>query len=393
MGTRRSSGLEAWISGVGAVTGYGWGRKHLWDGLITGESAVRLQSGFAEAFGRDEIWMGVIPDEGDPADGPSKTSRALHAAAREAIDDARERGWEPGETVGVIHAFVLPDVQLWRDFHGRGERRVSKREWIRLMPSTPITTLMMEHDFHGPCMSVVAMCASGNAALLTAKMWLDAGMVDDVLVVATDVSVNPENARHFVDLGVVVVDRPPLDASRPFQEGSRGFVGSEASIGLVVSSRPEAAYVTFRGGAMSHDAHHAISLAAKPEQIGACYRAALENARVPAKDVVYFNAHGPGTVQCDRAESDLFDELFPDAVGIYSFKPLVGHCQAAAAAVEVAIQCLAYQEGVIPAPPAVAPGHPRLVSGVVPRQPGVTFKSSIGMGGYNTATILDEPPA
>jgi len=393
MVTRRSSPLEAWISGIGAVTGYGWGRKHLWDGLITGESAVRLHRGFAEAFGRDEIWMGVIPDEGDPADGPSKTSRALHAAAREAVEDGRERGWRPGETVGVIHAFVLPDVELWRDFHQRGERRVSKREWIGLMPSTPITTLMMEHGFHGPCMSVVAMCASGNAALLTAKMWLDAGMVDDVLVIATDVSVNPENARYFADLGVVIVDRPPLDASRPFQEGSRGFVGAEASVGLIVSSRPDAAYVTLRGGAMSHDAHHAISLAAKPEQIGKCYRAALENSGVPAEDVVYFNAHGPGTKQCDGAESRLFDELFPDAVGIFSFKPLVGHCQAAAAAVEVAISCLAYQEGVIPAPPAVAPGHPRLLSGVVPRQPGVTFKSSIGMGGYNTATILDEPPA
>ena len=33
------------IAGVGAVTGYGWGAKHLWDGFLLGESAVKLVSG------------------------------------------------------------------------------------------------------------------------------------------------------------------------------------------------------------------------------------------------------------------------------------------------------------------------------------------------------------
>jgi 3-oxoacyl-[acyl-carrier-protein] synthase II len=169
-------------------------------------------------------------------------------------------------------------------------------------------------------------------------------------------------------------------------------VGGEATVGMMVSSKNEGAYATLRGGAMSHDAHHVISLAGSPAQIGACYQNALDTSGVAAEDVVYFNAHGPGTRQCDRAESQLFDQMFPDAKGIFSFKPLVGHCQAAAAAVEVAISCMTYEEGVIPAPPQVAPGHPRLLSGVVAREPGITFKSSIGMGGYNTAVILDEPP-
>jgi len=387
----RQPSLPTWISGIGAVTGYGWGQKHLWDGLVLGESAVVPQHGFEAVRGVDDVFLALISDEGDPADGPSRFSRALVSAAREAVEDARARGWKPGPTVGVIHAFVLSDVDLWRDFYDRPNRRVPRRRYIQLMPSTPITNLMIEHDFHGPCMSVVAMCASGNAALLTAKMWLDAGIADDVLVIATDVSATPENVRHFVDLGVIVVDRPSLDACRPFQEGSVGFTGGEASIGLVVSGRPGGGYATLRGGAMSHDAHHVISLAADPAQIGACYSTALVNAGVPAEEVVYFNAHGPGTRQCDSAESQLFDELFPGADGIFSFKPLVGHCQAAAAAVEVAISCLSYEEGLIPAPPSVAPGHARLVSGPVVRQAGVTFKSSIGMGGYNTAILLDEP--
>lgn len=383
-----SSGGEVWLCGVGAVTGYGWGRKYLWDGVVTGESCVVPQSGFEGAFGDQDVWVAVIPEGGDLSDGASKFGRALHAAAREAIEDAMARGWEPRATVGLIHAFVLGEVELWRDFYAAPNARVSRRDYIQLMPSTPISTLMTEYGFHGPCMSVVAMCAGGNAALLTAKMWLDAGLADDVLVLATDVSATPENVRHFVDLGVLVVDAPPFEASRPFQEGSRGFVGGEASVGLMVSARRDGAYAGLLGGAMTHDAHHVISLAPDAAETRRCYQSALASARIHPSEVAYFNAHGPGTRQCDEVEGKLFDELFPGADGIYSFKPLVGHCQGAAAAVEVALQCLAYEERIIPAPPAVAPGHPRLITAAAPLEPGITIKSSIGMGGYNTAVLL-----
>ena len=36
------------IAGAGAVTGYGWGRKLLWDGFLIGESAVKPTPGLDE---------------------------------------------------------------------------------------------------------------------------------------------------------------------------------------------------------------------------------------------------------------------------------------------------------------------------------------------------------
>lgn len=378
------------ICGVGTVTGYGWGKKYLWDGLVTGEPCVVPQSGYESVFPDQDVWVGVIPDGGDPAAGPTKFARSLHASAREAIEDALDRGWRPGGTVGLVHAFVLGEVEGWRDFYLTPGSQESRRDYIELMPSTPVSTLMTEYGFHGPCMSVVAMCASGNAALLTAKMWLDAGIADDVLVVATDVSTTPENVRRFVDVGVLIVDAPPLDACRPFQEGSRGFVAGEASISLMVSNHFDDGYARLLGGAMSHDAHHVISINPDAVHVTRCFEQALTDADVSAEDVVYMNAHGPGTAQCDAVEAGLLDEMFPGAEGLYGFKPLVGHCQGAAAAVEVAIECIARSEGTTPAPPAVAPGHPRLISGPTPRSPGVTLKSSLGMGGYNTAVLLGD---
>jgi 3-oxoacyl-[acyl-carrier-protein] synthase II len=127
------------------------------------------------------------------------------------------------------------------------------------------------------------------------------------------------------------------------------------------------------------------------EQLFRCFTDAMAVSCIDYKDVAYLNAHGPGTAQCDAAEARVLDELFPDAAGLFSVKPLLGHCQAAAAAVEVLATVYAFQTGFVPAPPQVAPGHPRLVNGLTRRVPGAMLKSSIGLGGYNSVVVIGEP--
>lgn len=376
------------ISGIGAVTAYGWGREQLWDGLITGKPAATLTAGYGESPD-DGGWVALVPDGGDPADGQSRFARAMRSAAREAVTDATARGWQPGRRVGLLHAVVLGEVDLWQEFH-RSDGQRTKREYLALMPSTPMSTLMQEYGFNGPVMNVSAMCASGNAGLLTAKSWLDSGIVDDVLLVATDLSATPENVRNFVNLGVVVTDTEPLDACRPFQQGSRGFIMGEAAVGFVLSRRTAEPYAHVLGGAMTHDAFHVTSIDPALHQVRRCFDEALANAGVQGSAVRYLNAHGPGTKQCDAAETAMLGTTLSDRAEVYSVKPLVGHCQGAAASVELAVAALGYERGVIPAPPRVAAGHPRLLDGATPHTGGVTVKSSLGMGGHNSVVVLDE---
>ena len=377
------------IIGIGAVSGYGWGTKPLWDGLLSGKPAADLVEGYPVEG--ESAWLARVPAGGDVADGFTRSARAMRAAAREALTDAADRGWQPGRRVGLLHAVVVPEAEGWRQFYttDRGQRRV--RDYLGLMPSTPVSMLMQEYGFHGPAMNVSAMCASGNAGLITAKMWLDAGMVDDVLFVSTDLSLTPENVEHFVKLGVAVVDTEPLDACRPFQEGSRGFPAGEASVGFVLSRRAGAPYTTMLGGAMTHDAFHLTSVDPGRTYVDACVREALDAAHVVPADVRYINAHGPGTQQCDTAEAGVLDDIFAGRPEIYSVKPLAGHCQGAASAVEVAAAALGYEHGVIPAPPTVAAGHARLVDGATPAADGLTLKTSLGMGGHNSAVVLGPP--
>ncbi len=144
MGTSsQRSGVS--ICGVGAVTGYGWGQKLLRQGLISGESAVRLTPGFGTHFDTDEVFVALIEEGGDPADGKSLYARATRHAVREAFDDAYDRGWRPGEVVGLIDGVVLGDVGAWRGFHRRHGYHTSKKEWLNLMPSTLLSGLMQEY--------------------------------------------------------------------------------------------------------------------------------------------------------------------------------------------------------------------------------------------------------
>lgn len=379
------------IVGVGAVSGYGWDRHLLWDGLASGKAAATLHRDHTRD-GDNPVWLATIPDDSrgsaGPDDSASRFSRALRSAANEAITDAYTRGWTPGRRVGLIHAAVLGDVDEWREFYLRdnGHRRV--RDYLKLMPSTPISQLMQEHHFHGPAMNVSAMCASGNAGLLTAKMWLNTGVVDDVVFVATDLSLTPENVAHFVDLGVGVVDIEPQQACRPFQEGSRGFGMGEASAAFVLSGHSGGAYARVLGGSMSHDGFHATSIDPALSQVRSCFDDALADAGVTADQVRYLNAHGPGTAQCDTAETVMLETLFASNTQVYSIKPLTGHCQGAASAIETAATILGFETNIVPAAPQVADGHPLLVDGFTTADAGLTVKSSLGMGGHNSVVVL-----
>jgi len=378
---------ETDICGIGAVTSYGWGRESLWEGLASGVPGPRLTEGFGVTPDLPG-WVGEIADGGRPRDG-NLHGRALLAAAREAIEDAVTRGWSPGRRVGVVSGGVREDQRTWDRFVLLGEQLMYRREFIGMMPSTPISMLMSEFGFHGPAMATSAMCATGGAALLTAKMWLDAGMADDVVVITTDLSATRAMVRSFVHCGVAVTDAPPLDACRPFQEGTRGFTFSEAAAAVVLTRQKTDSYATVRGGAMTHEAHNAIALDPDATTAITAVTSALENANAAAADVRYMNAHGTGAKLCHRTESQILEAVFPRRTEIYSLKPLTGHCQSAGALTEIATICLAAERDLIPAPKPVAEGHPQLMDGPSRPEGGLTVKTSIGMGGYVAAVVLE----
>ncbi len=288
------------IAGVGAVTGYGWGKKHLWDGFLLGRE--RGQADHRPRWLRrgGQAYLSLITDEGDRHDGPSRFMQALRFAAREAITDALERGWKPGPVVGVVHSLEKGDIDMWSEFYQSGESRVRAKRWVNMMPSTVISQMMKENDFHGPTMSVSAMCASANAAMITAKSWLDSGIASDVILLATDLSGMPPGAaglqrpRRGYPRHPAVRRLPSLSRGQPGLRRWRGGGGHGAV------QRTRAAYASVLGGAMTMDAYNLVGVAPDLQEMFRCFRDAIANAGAEPEDVAYINAHGPGTANATR---------------------------------------------------------------------------------------------
>lgn len=379
------------IVGVGAVTGYGWGREIFWEGMCSGKSAARLLGGFGDD-GAESAWVARVPEGGDSADGDGLFGRAFLASGREAVADARARGWTPGSRVGVIYAGCFNDMYAWREV-SRGNARRS-RDFVRAFPSTPTAMFMKEFGFHGPSFEVSATCSSANYAVLTAKQWMETGKADDVVVIAADLSFTPEVVAGFAGMGAAVVDVEPQEACRPFQEGGRGFPPGEAAVGFVLSSRSSDPYASVLGGAMTSDGYHATGMDPSYAQVIRCVTEAIADAGVSAVAVRYLNAHGTGTEQCNNAELAFLEAIFgADQPHLYALKPLIGHCLASAGAVELAVGAMAYERNVVPAPRTVSAAHPRLLDGLTDFEGGLTLKTSMGMGGYNSALLVGPPAA
>ena len=373
------------IVGLGAVSGYGWGVDRLWQGLMSGKSAGKplVYDGF-------DGLAAMVPDGGNEEDSVTLFGRAFYGSGREALADATARGWQPGARVGLILCTSLGEVQGWRDLYFEHSGQVRRRHYLQLLPSTAPSMLMAEYGFNGPSMNVSAACASGVLGIVLARQWLATGFATDVVVSGTDLSVTPENAWGMNALGVLATEGAPEQACRPFQEGSQGFLPGEASATLVVTGQQDVeGYAHVLGGALTHDSFHPIAIKPDGAQVAAAWSQAMADSEVEPADIAYINAHGSGTLLNDSVEAGVADALFPASTRIYSTKMLTGHGLGAGGALETAIASLTYERGEIPVPALVATAHPRVLDGVTPRAPGPTLKSSIGMGGYNAALVID----
>jgi 3-oxoacyl-[acyl-carrier-protein] synthase II len=374
------------IAGLGAVSGYGWGVDSLWSGLLSGKSAAR-----PIVFEEFDGLAAVVPEGGNEEDSVTLFGRALYGSGREALRDAEGRGWRPGARVGLILCSSLGEVQGWRELYLEHGGRCRRRHYLQLLPSTAPSMLMAEYGFTGPSMNVGAACASGVLGLILARQWLSCGFATDVVVSGTDLSVTAENAWGMDALNVLATEGAPEQACRPFQEGSQGFLAGEASAALVVTAQRDVdGYVDVSGGGFTHDAFHPIAIKPDGLQVAAAWSQAMADAEVEPNEITYVNAHGSGTFLNDTVEAGVADALFPATTKLYSTKMLTGHGLGAGGALEAAIAALTYERGEIPAPALVATAHPRVLDGITPRAPGPTLKSSIGMGGYNAAIVIDQ---
>ncbi len=361
--------MKVVITGVGAVSGFGWGVEKLWRGLESGATSIREPSVFDVEGQRTTLAAEVGPPDADASieiDDLRNLSRAdvfAVIAAREAL--VRAGVDAGGPRTGVFCGGSTAGMAECEDFVGRiigvhpGKATLSMVASQQL--NGPGDAVARDIGACGPVIGFSSACASGAMALGAALEAVRSGEVDVALAGGADslcrLTYSGFNALRSVDSA----------PCRPFRRDRQGLSLGKGAGMLVLEPLDRAVargvepLAELAGYGASCDAHHMT--APHPEGDGAlaAMNAALVDAGLGSLEVGVVNAHGTGTPHNDKAESCALRRLFGERileVPLTAPKGALGHVLGAAGALEAVASVLALECGRIFPTAGSAPADP-----------------------------------
>jgi 3-oxoacyl-[acyl-carrier-protein] synthase II len=324
----------------------------------------------------------------------SRTARLALAAALEAIENAGlDRKMLRDKRVGVCLGTSVGNAMNSETFH-RQLRKDEEPEMdpiTRYLRSNPVDVLVREFDLIGPSQTVVNACSSGTDAIGLGALWIQSGLCDMVLAGGAD-ELCHVTYNGFISL--MITDDSPC---KPFDRDRKGLNLGEGAAVLVLESersrqaRGKASRAFVRGYGASCDAHHLTA----PHPEGRGLKQAIEEAirlsGISVEELGFINAHGTGTKDNDRVESQVFTDLLP-GVPFLSTKGYTGHALGAAGAIEAALTVACLEGGRIPESVGFATPDPELPAypvGCEMRIEGtIALSESLAFGGHNAVLVF-----
>ena len=262
----------------------------------------------------------------------------------------------------------------------------------RHQPNRLVDFLKQKYEATGPCATNFSACAAASQAIAEGMRSLRRGTADVAIVGGHDSMAHPMGMLSFVVLGALSPNR-----CRPFDKNRDGFMLGEGSAVLVLEraenarKRRASAYARLCGAGSSIDAWNVT--APHPEGSGAerSMRAALLDAGLKERDISYINAHGTGTPLGDLAESAAISRVFGSNTSVSSTKGAVGHCIAAAGAIEAVVCIASVQHNFIPGTEGLLDQEDLgidIVKKARSSSISYTLSNSFGFGGQNSTLIF-----
>lgn len=214
-----------------------------------------------------------------------------------------------------------------------------------LNPHAPGLFVAARLSLTGPCMTINTACSSSAKVFATAARWLNAGIVDAVLIGGADtLCLSVLYGFHSLQL---VSEKPckPFDAAR---DGIN--LGEAAGFAILMreSDAPKHCGIQLSGYGESSDAHHMSH--PHPEGSGArlAIEQALEQSALDPSDINYINLHGTASQANDYIEGNLVGKIFPSTTLMSSTKGWTGHTLGAAGIIEAIFALDSLLTGEIP---------------------------------------------
>ncbi len=404
------------VTGLGVIAPNGIGKTAFWKANCSGKSGVGLLNSFDTERFRTK--MAAQVNDFNPADFmpqavAARVDRFVHfglAAADMAITDSGLKmenldSYRVGVIMGSgLGGILFHEEQLLQNSH-KGAHRVNPTCVPKITPNAVSAHIAIRYGLKGPNFVVSTACASGNHAIGEALCKIQNGRADVILSGGTEAPFTPYTFGAFYSLRVLSsTDRPPHEASRPFDRDRDGFVMGEGGAVLVLEEYEHARkrnariYAEISGYGLTSGAYHMVVPLPEGEDAAQTMRLALQDAAIDPATVSYINAHGTSTRANDIAETKAIKAVFGSSayrIPVSSTKSMIGHTIGAAGAIEAVVCCLAIAHQKIPPTINYENVDPECDLDYVPQQArDVNIESAVsnafGFGSVNASIVFQK---
>lgn len=409
------------VTGMGAISSLGPTLDDTWNRIVAGQTGIRVADNLDPAqhpciLRGDVDRSGVLSRfiTGKEARNTSFFSRMALESAGSALEDAglldddlqprvdmSAGGAAFGTCVGGTFDDLLPVHETYLQ---RGTSRVPPHLHVMFPHNLAAYTVQHRFGLSGPSSTIATACATGSQAIGDGFHAVKFGHAPLMIAGATESTSHPLFQAGFASMRALVTDSNdnPDGASRPFDATRAGFVLGEGA-GMVVLEEMEHArargariYAEIIGYATSNDAYHPIAPQPRGDGAARAIRSALADAAIDASEVDHINAHAASTPAGDAAEANAIRLVLGDHAGeipVTSVKGAIGHCMAAAGALETITAVNSLHHGVIPPTRNYRHPDPKIDLDIVhgdARRAGINVltKHSFGLGGQNACLVI-----
>ena len=405
------------VTGMGIISPLGNELEATWQNILAGKSGAKTVTAF-DVTDFPTKFAAPVENFDDVNHLDVKTKRRVDefvqyglVASKHAIEnsdlklnsiDTSRIGVSIGSGIGGLDTIEKNALTLDK----RGPKKISPFFVPGAIVNMVSGLVSIEYGLHGPNLSIVTACSSGNHSIGFSARSISHGDCDVMITGGSEMAITPLGLGGFSAVTALSTNNEnPTKASRPWDKDRDGFVLGDGA-GILVLEEYEHAkarsaniHAEVSGFGMSSDAFHMTAPAEDGKGAKQAMISALKDANLDSSKIDYINAHGTSTPLGDIIEANAIAEIFStsqEQIAVSSTKSMTGHLLGAAGAIESIFSILSLRDNRLPPTinldnlDADAPKLNYVANESQEKELNHVLNNSFGFGGTNASLVFSK---
>ena len=405
------------VTGMGIISPLGNELEVTWQNILAGRSGAKTVTAF-DVTDYPTKFAAPVENFDDINHLDVKTKRRVDefvqyglVASKDAIEnsglelnsiDSSRIGVSIGSGIGGLDTIEKNALTLDK----RGPRKISPFFVPGAIVNMVSGLVSIEYGLHGPNLSIVTACSSGNHSIGFSARSISHGDCDVMITGGSEMAITPLGLGGFSAVTALSTNNEnPTKASRPWDKDRDGFVlGAGAGVLVLeeyehAKARSANVYAEISGFGMSSDAFHMTAPAEDGKGAKQAMISALKDADLDSSKIDYINAHGTSTPLGDIIEANAIADIFStsqEQIAVSSTKSMTGHLLGAAGAIESIFSILSLRDNRLPPTinldnlDADAPKLNYVANESQEKEINYVLNNSFGFGGTNASLVFSK---